>query len=181
MIVTNTNLAGAFILEPEIFEDERGYFAKAWSEKELSALGVEASFVEGNVSFNNRRGTLRGMHYQASPYGQAKLVRCTRGSIYDVGVDLRRDSSTFGKWLAIELTAGSGKMLYLPGDFGHGYVTLEDDTEVYYQVTQVYTPESSRGFRWNDPAFGIEWPRFDQLYLNQRDREYPDYAAKPLP
>lgn len=180
MIVKQTHLSGAFIVEPEKLEDERGYFAKAWSENEFSALGVTERFVEGNISFNKKRGTLRGMHYQAAPYGQGKLVRCTRGAIYDVGVDLRFGSATFGKWVGQELSAHNGRMLYLPGDFAHGYLTLEDETEVYYQVTAVYVPESSRGFRWNDPAFQIQWPELEELHINKRDREYPDYETKAL-
>lgn len=174
MIVKNTNLEGAFIFELERFDDERGFFANAWSEKELTALGVESRFVEGNVSANNKRGTLRGMHYQAAPNGQGKLVRCTRGSIYDVGVDLRANSPTYGHWMGVELSANNRLMVYLPGDFGHGYLTLEDNSEVYYQVTKVYVPESSRGFRWNDPAFGIEWPAVAE-HMNERDRTYPDF------
>jgi dTDP-4-dehydrorhamnose 3,5-epimerase len=175
MIVNNTSIAGVFVLELERFEDERGFFANAWSEKELDALGIESRFVEGNVSFNNSRGTLRGMHYQAAPFGQAKLIRCTQGSIYDVGVDLREDSETFKQWVGIELSAENRLMLYLPGDFAHGYLTLADDTEVHYQVTQIYSPESARGFRWDDAAFDIQWPIVDVLRINKRDREYPDF------
>lgn len=175
MIVNNTSIEGVFVLELERFQDERGFFANAWSEKELDALGVESRFVEGNVSFNNKRGTLRGMHYQAEPYGQAKLVRCTRGSIYDVGVDLREDSKTFKQWVGVELSAENRLMLYLPGDFAHGYLSLEDNTEVHYQVTGIYSPESARGFRWDDPAFGIQWPPLDAVNINKRDREYPDF------
>ncbi len=170
-----TKLHGAYIIEPDLFEDDRGFFARSWSETELAALGVEGRFIEGNISFNRKAGTLRGMHYQAAPFGQAKLVRCTRGSIYDVGVDLRRDSPTFRQWIGIELSAENRLMLYLPGDFAHGYLSLEDNSEVLYQVTQAYSPESGRGFRWNDPAFGIEWPPLDLLKMNERDREYPNF------
>jgi dTDP-4-dehydrorhamnose 3,5-epimerase len=175
MITKVTKLQGAFIIEPEQFPDERGFFARAWSEEELSALGVESRFIEGNFSFNKQTGTLRGMHYQAEPYGQAKLVRCTRGSIYDVGVDLREDSATYQQWIGVELSQENRLMLYLPGPFGHGYLTLEADTEVHYQVTKPFSPESARGFRWDDPAFGIEWPPLGTLNINQRDREYPDF------
>ena len=175
MIAKATTVHGAFIIEPEQFDDERGFFARVWSEQEFDALGVESQFVEGNMAFNKKAGTLRGMHYQAVPHDQAKLVRCTRGSIYDVGVDLREESETFRKWIAVELSAENRLMLYLPSQFGHGYLTLEDDTEVYYQVTKVYSPESVRGFRWDDPAFGIQWPALEALNINQRDREYPDY------
>jgi dTDP-4-dehydrorhamnose 3,5-epimerase len=175
MIIRETKLKGAFIIEPERFEDERGFFARMWSEGELAALGSDARFIEGNISFNLRRGTLRGMHYQAAPHGQAKLVRCTRGAIFDVGVDLRPGSPTFGQWVGVELTAHNRLALYLPGDFGHGYLTLEDDTEVYYQVTGAYAPQSARGFCWNDPAFRIVWPDTGELIINGRDREYPDF------
>jgi dTDP-4-dehydrorhamnose 3,5-epimerase len=176
MITKPTKLSAAFIIEPELFKDERGFFARCWSEQELAALGVEGRFIESNVSFNKDAGTLRGMHYQAAPYGQAKLVRCTRGSIYDVGVDLREDSETFKQWVGVELSAENRLMLYLPGYFAHGYLSLENNTEVHYQVTAVYAPEFSRGFRWNDPSFGIQWPALDALQLNERDREYPDFT-----
>ena len=175
MIAKATKLPGAFIIEPEQFADERGFFARAWSEQELDVLGVESRFVEGNMSFNINAGTLRGMHYQAEPYGQAKLVRCTRGSIYDVGVDLRRDSETFKQWVAIELSAENRLMLYLPAHFAHGYLTLRDETEIHYEVTRVYSPESAAGFRWDDPALDIQWPPVDALKINKRDREYPDF------
>ena len=168
-----TRLAGAFIIEPEIFEDERGFFARLWSEKELTTLGVTGRFTEGNLSFNKHAGTLRGLHYQAAPHGQAKLVRCTRGAIFDVGVDLREDSPTFRQWVGVELSAENRLMLYLPGDFAHGYMSLTDKAEIYYQVTGEYAPDSARGFRWDDPAFGIEWPPLAPLNINKRDREYP--------
>lgn len=176
MIAKATRLPGAFIIEPELFADERGCFARSWSDQELTALGVASRFIEGNMSFNKQAGTLRGMHYQAEPYGQAKLIRCTRGSIYDVGVDLREGSATFKHWVGVELSAENRLMLYLPGDFAHGYLSLEDNTEVHYQVTGVYSLESARGFRWDDPAFGIQWPRLETLQINNRDREYPDFT-----
>lgn len=175
MIPKATKLPGAFIIEPELFEDDRGFFARSWSEPEFAALGVESRFIEGNMSFNKSAGTLRGMHYQAPPYGQAKLIRCTRGLIYDVGVDLGETSETFKQWVGIELSAENRLLLYLPADFAHGYLTLQDDTEVHYQVTGIYSPESGRGFRWNDPAFDIQWPQVDALKINKRDREYPDF------
>jgi dTDP-4-dehydrorhamnose 3,5-epimerase len=175
MIAKATKLPRAFIIEPEQFKDDRGFFARAWSVRELNALGLHGRFIEGHISFNNQAGTLRGMHYQAEPHGQAKLVRCTRGKIYDVGVDLREDSETFKQWVGVELSAENRLMLYLPGNFAHGYLTLEDDTEVHYQVTKAYAPEYARGFRWNDPTFGIQWPVVDSLKINKRDREYPDF------
>ncbi len=177
MIAQATKLCGAFIIEPEKFEDERGFFARLWSDQEFQALGVEGRFIESNMSFNATAGTLRGMHYQAPPFAQAKLVRCTQGSIYDVGVDLRRHSETFGQWIGIELSAANRLMLYVPGGFGHGYLSLTDNTEVHYQVTAAYAPEFAKGFRWNDPAFNIEWPPLVKLNINARDREYPDFKA----
>jgi dTDP-4-dehydrorhamnose 3,5-epimerase len=175
MIISETRFAGVFIIEPTCFEDERGFFASAWSESELRARDVDARFIAGNISFNKHCGTLRGMHYQAAPHGQSKLLRCTRGAIFDVGIDLRPDSPTFKQWIGVELTAENHLMLYLPAEFAHGYLTLKDDTEVHYEVTDIYAPESARGFRWNDPAFGIQWPSPAPLKLNKRDREFPDF------
>ncbi|HEV7684845.1 MAG TPA: dTDP-4-dehydrorhamnose 3,5-epimerase [Pyrinomonadaceae bacterium] len=177
MIARETGLKGALIIAPEQFDDERGFFARTWSRRELSDFGVDADFIEGNLSYNKERGTLRGMHYQALPFGQAKLVRCTRGSIFDVGVDLRPDSPTFRQWTSVELSEDNRLMLYLPGDFGHGYLTLKDDSEVYYQVTAGYAPNALRGFRWNDPAFNIQWPNTENLIINPRDMEYPDFGS----
>jgi dTDP-4-dehydrorhamnose 3,5-epimerase len=133
--------------------------------------------VENNISYNRRRGTLRGLHYQAMPYGQAKLVRCTRGAIFDVAVDLRPDSPTFCEWVGTELTAENRVMMYLPGDMAHGFQTLKDDTEVFYQVSEAYRPEASRGWRWDDPTFGIEWPLRNECVVNTRDATYPDFNA----
>ena len=175
MIATQTKLNGVYVIEPERFEDERGFFARTWSTAELAALGVASHFVEANFSYNHQRGTLRGLHWQAAPYGQAKLVGCTRGSIFDVGVDLRPDSETYKQWTGITLSSANRLMLYLPDGFAHGYLTLEDDSEVQYLVTSGYVPESGRGARWNDPAFGIRWPDIGQLVVNERDRSYPDF------
>ncbi len=175
MILNETKLKGAYILGSERYEDERGFFAQGWSEEGLARLGVEAHFVAGNISYNKRRGTLRGMHYQAAPHGQAKLVRCTRGAVYDVGIDLRPDSPTFKQWVGVELSAENRLMLYVPAEFAHGYLALEDDTEVHYLVTKSYAPHSSRGVRWDDPAFGVEWPHAGELIINERDRTYTDF------
>ncbi len=174
MIFTETKLEGAFIVELEKFEDERGFFALSWSQKAFAARGLNSSLVECNVSFNKKKGTLRGMHYQQAPYGQAKLVRCTMGAIYDVIVDLRESSPTMKQWLGIELTAGNRKMLYVPVNFAHGFQTLEDDTEVLYQMSSVYVPESGRGVRWNDPAFGIAWPG-EVASISEQDGTYADF------
>lgn len=175
MKTRETKLKGAYLIEPEQFNDERGFFAREWSTAELTAIGVTGQFIEANFSYNHKRGTLRGLHWQAAPHGQAKLVRCTRGAIFDVGVDLRRDSPTYGEWISFELSAVNRLMLYIPEGFAHGYLTLADDSEVLYMVTSDYAPQSGRGARWNDPAFGIEWPEVGALIMNERDRTYPDF------
>lgn len=176
MRARETKLEGAFVVEPELFEDARGFFARAWSVAEFAALGAAGAFLEANVSYNRRRGTLRGLHWQESPHGQAKLVRCTRGRIFDVGVDIRPGSPTRGQWVGVELSADNRLALYLPAGFAHGYLALEDGAEVSYLVTGVYAPASERGARWDDPAFGIEWPDGGELIINDRDRRYPDFT-----
>lgn len=176
MIFTETKLKGAFIVEPERFEDGRGFFALSWSEKEFAERGLESRLVECNISFNKLKATLRGMHYQHAPHGQAKLIRCTMGAIYDVIIDLRTSSETFKQWIAVELTASNRLMLYVPKDFGHGFQTLRDNSEVFYQMSSQYAPESAGGVRWNDPAFNIEWPA-DNRIIYSRDREYPDFTV----
>jgi dTDP-4-dehydrorhamnose 3,5-epimerase len=175
MTITETKLAGVYIIEPKRFADDRGFFAPSFSAKEFAARGMASVFVENNISYSKSRGTLRGMHYQAAPYGQAKLVRCTRGAVFDVAVDLRPNSPTFKQWVGVELSGENRSMLYLPEDCGHGYQTLTDDTEVFYMVSGTYHPESGRGFRWNDPAFGVEWPDVGQRVLIERDQQYPDF------
>jgi dTDP-4-dehydrorhamnose 3,5-epimerase len=176
MLVTETKLKGAFVIELQPFEDVRGFFARAWSDRELEAAGLNARWVESNLSFNKKTGTLRGMHYQLPPYDQIKLVRCTRGRIYDVIIDLRTGSPTFKQWFALELSAENHRILYVPGEFAHGYLTLEDDTEVSYQTSAYYAPEHGRGVRWNDPAFNISWPT-DNPVLIERDRDYQDFTG----
>ncbi|PYV49853.1 MAG: dTDP-4-dehydrorhamnose 3,5-epimerase [Acidobacteria bacterium] len=176
MIFIETKLAGAFVIELERFEDERGFFATSWSANDFSERGLDPVLVQCNVSFNHKRGTLRGMHYQQSPHGQAKLVRCTNGAIYDVVIDLRKDSPTFKQWVSVELTADNRLMLYVPVDFAHGFQTLADKTEVFYQMSGVYKPEYGRGVRWNDSVFGITWP-IDHPIINERDRAYCDFEA----
>ncbi|MFN2499490.1 MAG: dTDP-4-dehydrorhamnose 3,5-epimerase [Pyrinomonadaceae bacterium] len=175
MIFHESKLKGVYLIEPTRFEDERGFFATSFSQGAFEGQGLKGCFVENHISYNRRRGTLRGLHYQAAPYGQAKLVRCTRGAIFDVVVDLRFDSSSFRKWIGTELTAENRLMLYLPGDVAHGFQTLEDDTEVFYQVSEFYQPEAYKGFRWNDPAFGIEWPLTEERIMLARDSSYPDF------
>lgn len=178
MRITETRLAGAFVIEPERREDPRGFFAQLWTEQELSAHGMAARFVQCNTAHNLRRGTLRGMHYQAAPHGQDKLISCTAGAIYDVGVDLRPHSPTFRQWVGVELSAENRRLLYLPGDFAHGYQTLTDGAEVLYLVSAPWVREAERGVRWDDPAFGIQWPETGERIMNARDREYGDFDAK---
>jgi len=177
MLFTETKLAGAFIIDPERYEDTRGFFATTWSEREFAAQGLNFRLVECNISFNHRKGTLRGMHFQRVPHAQAKIVRCTLGAIYDVIIDLRSDSSAFRQWLAVELTTENRRMLYVPEGFAHGFQTLEDNTEVSYQMTDVFAPACAGGVRWNDPAFGIEWPECEEgeRTIIERDRQYPDF------
>ena len=179
MIFSETDLKGVYVIEPERFEDERGFFAPSFSQREFEARGLVSWFVENNISYNRRRGTLRGLHYQTAPYGQAKLVRCTRGSIFDVAVDLRPGSPTFRQWVGIELTARNRLMSYIPADMGHGFQTLEDDTEVFYQVSTVYRSDAYRGLRWDDPAFGIVWPLPEERIILARDSSYSDFEVLP--
>lgn len=176
MIFKETKLQDAFVIELAGFEDDRGFFALSWSEKEFAARGLDPNLVECNVSFNRTKGTLRGMHYQQAPHGQVKLVRCTMGAVFDVIIDLRPKSPTFKQWFGIELTANNRFALYVPKDFAHGFQTLKDDTEVFYQMSSPYVPGSGHGVRWNDPAFDIEWPE-DERIIIARDREYADFNA----
>ena len=177
MIFHETKLPGAFEVHLELTPDERGFFARAWCQEEFEAHGLSASLAQCNVSFNTRRGTLRGMHYQAAPYGESKLVRCTKGAIYDVVVDLRPDSPTFRQWIAVVLTAANRHMLYVPEGCGHGFLTLEDETEIFYQMSQLYNAESARGVRWDDPAFQIAWPEKVEV-ISERDRTYPNFDIR---
>lgn len=176
MTFTETEIEGAYLVDLAPFEDERGFFAYTFQKDEFAARGLASEFVECYVSFNRRAGTLRGLHWQAAPHGQAKLVRCTRGSIFDVGVDLRPDSPTFRRWVGVELSAANRRMLYLPADLAHGFQTLEDETEVFYQSSSAYAPKAYSGARWDDPAFGIEWPGADFRVMADRDRNYPDFT-----
>src|SRR5687767_6605691 len=177
IIFKETKLKGAFLIEPEKFEDQRGFFARSFSQKEFLEHGLRAEFVEAGISFNLRKHTVRGMHFQAPPNAQAKLVRCTRGAIYDAMIDLRPDSPTYKHWFASELSAQNRLMLYIPEGCAHGFQSLEDETEVFYQLSAGYTPASERGVRWNDPVFGISWPATDGVIINERDRTYPDFKG----
>jgi dTDP-4-dehydrorhamnose 3,5-epimerase len=172
MIFTETELPGAFIIEPELIEDERGFFALLWSREEFSRRGLNELFVQANTSFNKRRGTLRGLHFQVEPNQEAKLVRCTAGAIYDVIADLRTGSPTFRRWIGVELTSRNHLMLYVPQGFAHGFQTLEDDTEIAYQISEYYHPESASGVRWDDPTLSVRWP-LPVRVLSERDRELP--------
>jgi dTDP-4-dehydrorhamnose 3,5-epimerase len=175
LIFTETRLKGAFVLELEKREDDRGFFARSWCRNEFEAHNLNAAIVQCNVSFNRSKGTLRGMHYQAAPFAEAKLVRCTAGALYDVIIDLRRDSATYKQHVGEVLSAANYKMLYVPEGFAHGFQTLEDNTEIFYQMSQFYSPEHARGVRYNDPAFGIEW-MVEQAVITDRDRNYPDFS-----
>ena len=175
MIFKETPLNGAFVIELERREDERGFFARTWDQQEFESRGLNPKVVQCNTSFNKKRGTLRGMHYQAKPYQEAKLVRCTRGAIYDVIIDLRPDSPTFKRWVAAELTADNYRMHHIPEGFAHGFLTLEDRTEVFYQMSEFYHLASARGVRWDDPAFEIQWPIAVQV-ISDRDKNYPNFT-----
>ncbi len=167
-------LSGACLLELEPVSDERGFFARTWCAEEFKRLGLNPKLVQCSISWNARRGTLRGLHYQTEPYAEAKLIRCCSGAIYDVIVDIRPASPTYGKWAAAELTSENRKMLYTPEGFAHGFQTLVENTEVSYQISASYQPEYARGVRWNDPVFGIEWP-ISRPILSARDRGFADH------
>jgi dTDP-4-dehydrorhamnose 3,5-epimerase len=174
MTFQETKLSGVFEINLEPAHDSRGFFARSWCQQEFENRGLDPKVVQCNVSFNARKGTLRGMHYQASPNAEAKLVRCTSGSIYDVVIDLRPTSPTFKKWIAAVLTAEQHNMIYVPEGCAHGFLTLEDKTEVFYQMSEFYSPESARGIRWDDPAFQIVWPAKVDV-ISGRDRTYADF------
>jgi dTDP-4-dehydrorhamnose 3,5-epimerase len=174
MIFRETDLAGVVEIEMERHSDERGFFARTWCELEFRERGLNPKVVQSSISWNDRKGTLRGVHFQAQPHPEAKIVRCTKGSLYDVALDLRPDSATYLKWTAVELTAANHRTLYIPEGCAHGFLTLEDQTEVLYQMSEFYYPEAARGIRWNDPAFGIAWPGKVEV-ISERDRSYPDF------
>lgn len=172
MIFTELSLPGVFLIELEPNTDERGFFARTFSASEFAEHGLNPAIAQCSISFNDRGGTLRGMHYQAEPYGESKLVRCTRGAIYDVALDLRPDSETYRRWCAVELTADNRRTLHIPDGVAHGFQTLADSSEVFYQISRPYEPRAARGVRWDDPAFGINWPEAPQV-ISERDRSYP--------
>jgi len=176
MIFQQTKLPAVYEIRPELRPDERGCFARTWCRQEFEEHGLNPRLVQCSISSNTRKGTLRGIHYQASPCPETKLVRCTKGAIYDVVVDLRPQSPTFKQWIAVVLTASERNMVYVPEGCGHGLLSLEDDAEVFYQMSEFYHPGLARGVRWDDPAFGIRWPEHVEM-ISDRDRTYPDFPA----
>jgi dTDP-4-dehydrorhamnose 3,5-epimerase len=174
VLLTPTPLEGAYIIDPERKEDTRGFFARTWCCEEAEAKGLNGHIVQCNLSLNTRKGTLRGMHYQAAPYEEVKIIRCTMGAIFDVIIDLRRDSSTFKKHFHAVLSSENRRMLYVPEGFAHGFQTLLDNSEVFYQMSQSHMAEYARGVRWDDPVFGIPWPEDERIIID-RDRNYPDF------
>jgi dTDP-4-dehydrorhamnose 3,5-epimerase len=178
MLFTETKLKGAYIIDVKRLEDERGFFGRSYCQREFEALGLNTNAVQANVSYNKKKATLRGMHMQLAPHEETKLVRCTRGAIYDVIVDLRPESATFKQWIGVELTADSYRMLYVPEGFAHGFITLEDNTDVTYQVTQFYTPGAERGYRWDDPAFNIQWP-IEPVIISEKDQAHAPFESAP--
>jgi dTDP-4-dehydrorhamnose 3,5-epimerase len=174
MVFTEMSLPGVRVVIPELQEDLRGFFGRTWCEREFAAAGLHERWVQTNISFSKKKGTLRGLHYQRAPHQEAKLVRCTMGAIYDVVVDLRPDSPTFKKHLTMELSARNRKMIYVPQGCAQGFQSLQDDTEVLYYMSEFYAPDHAAGVRWNDAAFGIVWPD-DNPILSERDRTMPDF------
>ena len=179
MIFTESKLPGAFVITLEKREDERGYFARAFCQDEFRDHGLNPQLAQCNISYNKFSGTLRGMHFQAAPHQEAKLIHCMRGSIYDVILDLREGSPGYGLHAGVVLTAAEHNMIYVPEGFAHGFITLEEDTEVFYQMSEFYAPLAARGFRWNDPAFALEWPR-PPAVISDRDATYPDFSPTLL-
>jgi dTDP-4-dehydrorhamnose 3,5-epimerase len=175
MIFIEIGFNGAYLVEPEFVRDERGSFARTWCQQEFETHGLNPCLVQCNISFNKKRGTLRGMHYQIAPYEEAKLVRCTMGAMYDVILDLRPSSKTFKQWFSVELTAGNYRALYIPEGFAHGFQSLEDNTEVFYQMSEFYHLESARGIRWDDPAFGVSWP-INAPVISEKDKNFPAWS-----
>ncbi len=171
MNFSETKLKGAYLIEPERIADERGFFARSWCQREFGEQGLNTTLVQCNLSFNHKAGTLRGMHYQLPPFAETKLVRCTQGAIYDVIIDIRPASATFSQWIGVELTQENRLMLYVPPGFAHGFQTLVDGSEVFYQMSEFYAPTYARGLRWNDPAFAIRWPQPVSV-IAARDQQY---------
>ena len=179
MIFEPTKLQDAYVLDLERRGDERGFFARAWCQREFGTRGLVADLVQANIAYTARRGTVRGLHYQIAPFEEAKIVRCVRGAIWDVIIDLRPGSVTFCQWFGIELSAVNRRQLYVPRGFAHGYQTLVDDCEILYLVSEFYSPASERGIRWNDPQFAITWPIGDSLDVSAKDQAWPDFQSDP--
>jgi len=177
MKFTDTPVAGLFVIEGEVFADARGSFEAAWQRDVLARRGLETTVAQGSIAVNHRRGTIRGLHYQAAPVEEVKIVRVIRGAAFDVALDLRQDSPTYRRWFGVELSADNGRMVYLPRGVAHGYQTLADDTVVFYLVSTAYSPDHQRGVRWNDPAFGIAWPIGRPAAISERDATFPDYQG----
>lgn len=177
MIFQEIPIPGALVIEPERKSDHRGFFARIWCKRELGEHGLETELAQSNTGFSHRQGTLRGLHYQEAPHAEVKIVRCTRGAVFDVIVDLRPQSSAYRRWFGVELSAGNGKMIYVPRGCAQGYMTLADDTEIYYHTSEFFHPETAAGVRYDDPAFGIAWP-LEVAVISQQDREWPDYAGR---
>ncbi|HTP30174.1 MAG TPA: dTDP-4-dehydrorhamnose 3,5-epimerase [Anaeromyxobacteraceae bacterium] len=174
-----TGLRGTYVIEQERIVDERGWFARTWCSREFAERGLDPGLVQCSVSFNPRRGTVRGLHYQVPPFAEVKLVRCSRGALFDVAADLRPDSATFGRWIGVELTPENGRMLYIPRGFAHGFITLADATEVSYQMSTAFSPDHARGVRFSDPLVRVEWPRPPEV-ISPRDRDAPDLSPSQL-
>ena len=177
MTYKETKIPGVIIIEIDRIEDERGFFARTWDEREAKEHGIRLKTVQCNTSFNTRKGTLRGMHYQEKPYEEAKLVRCTQGALYDVVLDLRRNSPSYRQWVSIELTAENRRTVYIPEGLAHGFQTLVDNTEVFYQMGEYFHPGSALSVRFDDPAFNITWPEVSKRFISEKDRSYPDWKV----
>jgi dTDP-4-dehydrorhamnose 3,5-epimerase len=171
MIFSETSLTGAYVIEIEKIEDERGFFARTMDIKKNEEIGLDSNIIQSSISFNIKKGTIRGMHYQIEPYEEVKFVRCTKGKVFDVIVDLRKDSETYKKWISVELSESNHKILYIPKGFAHGFQTLEDNSEVLYEITQTFNPEYSRGFRFDNDAYKIKWP-LDVSSISKKDKDY---------
>jgi len=176
MIFQETALSGAFLIQMETSDDERGFFGRLYCRQDFAPLNFPGEIVQSNVSYNRKRATLRGMHYQAEPFAEAKIVACMHGAFYDVIIDLRQGSPTYKRWTAAEISAVNKRCFYIPEGFAHGFQTLEDDTTILYMMSQYYQPEYARGVRWDDPAFGIKWP-FKEPLMSEKDRLLPDFTG----
>ena len=172
-----TKLSGAYIIDIKKIEDSRGFFARSFCKDEFSQAGLNYVYKQSNLSFNHSKGTLRGMHMQFAPHSEIKLVRCVKGAIFDVIIDLREESETFTQWISVELTEKNRKTLYIPERFAHGFLTLENDSEVYYQMSEIYVPEAASGVKFDDPVFDIQWPDLGKLIISDKDKAWPDFKT----